>query len=553
MKFFFPVVLLFISGIFIFPLFQNGLFQTHDGDLQIARIAAYYKAILDGQFPVRWGSDLNFGYGHPVLIFMYPLPSYLGAFLHMMGISLPDTFKVITGVSFIFSNMAMYLFLNTFFKNRLTAFMGALVYGVVPYKFLNMYVRGDIGEEAAFIFIPLVLLALTKLFEKNNEKYIFLGGIFYALLILSHNGLALIFSPILFGFFLVSYLFNKDKKYLMHGFVLFISGLFLSAFFWIPALWESRFTQAKILIGSMFVDHFPNMTQLIYSRWGFGPDVNKPGGLSPQVGQLQLILTLVSLPALFINKNKKNIFALYFLCIFVISIFLMTTFSKFVWQTVPFLPFLQFPWRVNAAVLLCASFISTYAFSTNYFKKIMDTSLGKMTLVIVLVGVIYVNLPFTKTMEHKAVNEDYYLNFTGDTTFHGQTNSIWTDSNKNMPSKSPIEIIGGEVEVEGLFRSSTKHSFVANVKKDAQILDNTVYFPGWQVKVDGKKVPIEFQDMNHRGLITFYISKGVRMVNVEFKESPIRLISDMLSLISALSILLFLIFQKKLNWIWRSL
>ncbi|MEX2007761.1 MAG: hypothetical protein WD992_03230 [Candidatus Levyibacteriota bacterium] len=551
MKFLFPLILLLISTIGLFPLLHDGLFLTHDGDLQIARIAAYYKAIIDGQFPVRWGSDLNFGYGHPVLIFMYPLPSYLGAALYILGIGLSDSFKIITAASFVAANISMYLFLNEFFKNRLAAFIGALVYGFAPYRFLNMYVRGDIGEEMALVFVPLVLFALTKLYKKGNKMYVPLGGIFYALLILSHNGLALIFSPVLFLFFLISFFVLKDRRYLVYGISLFVIGLLLSAFFWIPALWESRFIQAKILIGSMFADHFPSIAQLLYSQWGFGPDVNKPGGLSPQIGSLQLVSLLAFIPLVFMWKNKRYIFALYFFIVFAAAIFFMTSASKSFWETIPFLPYLQFPWRINAAVLICASFISAYILNTDPIRRMISKNIGKLLLISFIALMIYISAPFTETKERRKINEDHYLNFTGDTTFHGQTNSIWTDSNKDRPSKSPIEIIGGEVSIENLERSSTRHVFNANVKRDAQILDNTVYFPGWQVKVDGQKVPIEFQDMNHRGLITFYIPKGNRIVEVEFKESPIRFISDILSLAAVILVTIGLVFYKKLSWVER--
>lgn len=550
MKFYFPLILLLISVLFLFPLLRDGLFLTHDGDLQIARIAAYYKAILDNQFPVRWGSDLNFGYGHPVLIFMYPLPSYLGAFFHILGIGLSDTFKIITGASFIFANLGMYLFLNEFFKNRLAAFVGALAYGLAPYRFIDMYVRGDIGEELAFAFAPLVLFALTKLFKKGNELYIFWGGIFYALLILSHNGLALILSPILFFFFLISFLISKDRRYLKYGFFIFSIGLLLSAFFWIPALWESRFTQAQILIGSMFKEHFPNISQLLYSPWGFGPDVNKPGGLSPQIGLTQLFLLSVFIPlSFFERKKKRRIFAFYFFVTFLVAVFFMTSLSKPFWEAIPFLPFLQFPWRMNATVLICISFIVAYILDTSSIRKITSKNVGKLIIACFTAAMIYVSLPFTQTIEQRKVNESYYLNFTGDTAVHGQANSIWTDSGKSMPSESLIEVIGGQVSIENLRRSSTRHVFDANVKTDGQILDNTVYFPGWQVKIDGQKIPIEFQDMNHRGLITFYIPKGNRIVEVEFKESPIRFISDILSLISIATVAILFILYRKLNWV----
>src|SRR5207245_2177489 len=99
------------------------------------------------------------------------------------------------------------------------AFVGSLLYGFAPYHFLDLYVRGDIAEITAFVFIPIVFLCIEKVIQqevkttpliqriRQNSKYLIGGGICYALLILSHNGVSLQFSPV---FLLYSYLRNKN-------------------------------------------------------------------------------------------------------------------------------------------------------------------------------------------------------------------------------------------------------------------------------------------------------------------------------------------------------
>jgi uncharacterized membrane protein YfhO len=80
-------------------------------------------------------------------------------------------------------------------------------------------------------------------------------------------------------------------------------------------------------------------------------------------------------------------------------------------------------------------------------------------------------------------------------------------------------------------------------------LDNTIYFPGWQVLVDGQKTPIEFQDMNHRGFITFSVPKGMHNIEVVFRESAVRLFSDMISLFSIIGIFLIFVFRFYFSFI----
>src|SRR3989344_9482892 len=139
----FPIILLIlISIVFLFPLLSNNFYMSHDGEAHVARFAAYYKAFLDGQFPLRWAGDLNYSYGSPVFIFYYPLPGLLSIPLHTLGLSFENSFKVLISFFFGFSFVAFFLWAKEFVKDE-AAFLGSLLYGLLPYHFLNLYVRGD--------------------------------------------------------------------------------------------------------------------------------------------------------------------------------------------------------------------------------------------------------------------------------------------------------------------------------------------------------------------------------------------------------------------------
>lgn len=526
MKINYLILLVVISIFALFPLFFTPYFDTHDGDLHLARMAQYYKEIQGGNYLVRWGADLNYGFGHPVLIFMYPLPTYAGSLLSFLGFTFLDSFKLIETTTLIGSILLMFLFLKELFKDENSAFFGALLYGFAPYRFLDMYVRGDIGEEFSFLFLPLVLLSLLKI---KNKSFILIGGISFSLLILSHNAYAFIFTPIIAGF--ATLLVLKNRKILKSAFLMLTLGLLLSSFFWLPALWESKYTQAKILIGTMFAQQFPNPLKLLYSPWGFGSEVNHPGGFSPQIGIAQILTILLFIAySVFkkVRKDKYLFFAKYFFVVFLISIFFMLPTSKTLWELIPFMPYLQFPWRIVGVTVLCASVIGAYLFSRLKYK------LNFKSAVVLGIIIFLLSTPFLKTQKATPKSQDFYLNFNGDTTWHGQANSIWTEGNMVKRAKSQMELIGGEGLIQNFKKESTKHTFTISGRTETQILDNTVYFPGWKAKVDGKEIPIEFQDMNHRGLITFRIPKGVHEVAIQFGETKIRLLGDLISLIALL-------------------
>src|SRR3989344_7684600 len=112
---FFPwVLLLFLSLLPLFDLLNPGLPVTHDGIDHVARIANFYQNLKEGVLIPRWAGNLNWGYGHPILMFLYPLPSYAASFFHFVGFSLIDSLKIIFGVAFIASGFTMYLWIKEF-------------------------------------------------------------------------------------------------------------------------------------------------------------------------------------------------------------------------------------------------------------------------------------------------------------------------------------------------------------------------------------------------------------------------------------------------------
>src|SRR3989344_960027 len=95
-KNFLPILILsLISLIPMLDLFNVGLPITHDGQDHIARIANFYQNLLDGNIIPRWAGNLNWGYGHPILMFLYPLPSYAASIFHAIGFSLVDSTKLV--------------------------------------------------------------------------------------------------------------------------------------------------------------------------------------------------------------------------------------------------------------------------------------------------------------------------------------------------------------------------------------------------------------------------------------------------------------------------
>ncbi|MCJ7792945.1 MAG: hypothetical protein MUP45_03130, partial [Candidatus Marinimicrobia bacterium] len=155
LKRFLPLVLILVGLVALLDFFHPGLPVTHDGQDHVARIANFYQTLTEGNLIPRWAANLNWGYGHPVVMFLYPLPSYFASFFHFLGFSLVDSTKLVFGLGFLLSGFFMSLWLKEIWGEE-AGFIGGLLYLFAPYRFLDLYVRGAIGENFAFIWPPLI-------------------------------------------------------------------------------------------------------------------------------------------------------------------------------------------------------------------------------------------------------------------------------------------------------------------------------------------------------------------------------------------------------------
>lgn len=514
-KLYFSIFLIFVSLILLLPFYSGRFYLNHDAEVHLVRSVEYMRAFLDGQIPPRWAPNLNFGFGSPVFIVFYPLAGYLIALLHLLGLSLEHSFMFLAGMAFILGPLGLFLWLREKYDD-FTAFLAALFFSVIPYRFLTLYVRGSIGELIALGLIPFIFYCL----ESRRSK-ILVGGILYGLLVLSHNGLSLIFTPI---FILYSFFIAKKHREIL---LMLVIGLGLSSYFWIPALIESKYTSFLLYYKDMYRDNFISFLSLIYSPWGFETRINEQGGLSAQIGVPGAIMLLSVTVIIFFRRNKKQTsFFLFWLAILLIGIFLSTALSSSLWEISDFLKKFQFPWRFLVIASFATSAISPILFS-NTSKRI--------ALVIITLCIVY-SLPFIKVQKYITRGDNYYYSYQGSSTHRAEATPIWSPGDPSRKALSRLEIIGGQAILKNVHFQSTKHSFTVLSRTGAAILDNTLYFPGWTLRIDGEKTPLEFQDPNHQGLITFHVPAGEHNVEVAFENTKVRLVGNIISFISILAV-----------------
>ncbi|QQG41079.1 MAG: hypothetical protein HYV37_02015 [Candidatus Levyibacteriota bacterium] len=357
-------IILAISFWAVRSLFAPGFFPIHD-DTQVARVFEMGKVLQTGVFPARWVPDLGYGYGYPIFNYYAPLAYYVGGIITLIGVDALIATKIMIGLGVLLAGIFMYFLVRELW-GELGGIIAALFYIYAPYHALQIYVRGAVGELWSYAFIPLVFYGLYKIYTEKKWKWVIVGSIGYTGVILSHNLTAIMLTPFLLIVILFyCFIFYKNRQLYAIRYSLYavLLGLLLSAFYWIPAVFEMQYTnvQSQIGGGADFRDHFVCLNQLWDSPWGFGGSTKGCiDGLSFKIGKLHLITVIMSLFVVlsFIWRRRyiRLGIILFSLVGFFASVFLMLEISKSIWETVPLIAFFQYPWRF----LLFTSFFSSF-------------------------------------------------------------------------------------------------------------------------------------------------------------------------------------------------
>lgn len=526
----FGLVFLVLLILPILSLLHSGLPITHDGQDHVARIANFYQNLAEGNLIPRWAANLNWGYGHPILEFLYPLPSYFASVFHLIGFSLVDSTKIVYGLGMVLSLSFMYFWLKQFLGKE-PALLGAFLYTYAPYRFVDLYVRGDIGENLAFAFVPLVLYFIFKLYKKPDLKYSLLGALSLALLILAHNAIALITVPFIFLYALYLIWLSKfNKNLILNSLCLILFGFALSAFFWAPALFEGKYTLRNIVTKGGYLNNFASFGALFYGPWSYGGS----GQFTVQLGIIQW-LALISSPILafifWLKRDKNFLLTLVYILYTLLAIFLMLPISNFVWARIMLLQNFQFPWR----------FLAITVFSTSTLAALLIYKIPKrlqlIMVLVLIVMVLLVSKDYLKARDYLYKPASFYTGIYYSTTDTGESSPIWSVRFMEHTPKTHLEVLDGKASVKEVKRTSTDHVYSVNVWKETLFAENTLYFPGWEILANKVPVNIQFQDPHYKGIMTFKLSPGQYRIEAFYQETKLRIIFDIISLLSLVIIL----------------
>jgi hypothetical protein len=568
-----------------------------DSPFLLQRVYEMSVALQGGHFPVRWMPDAAFGFGYPFWNYYAPLAFYVAAMFHLAGLSIVNAIKLTQILGFLGAGAGMYLMADDIFDSRPAALLAAAAYTYAPFHLVNVYVRGDsLGEFVAFAFYPLVFLGLRRLRARPGPGPAAFTAIAYAGLILSHNISALIFTPFALAYVLfllftnhrtehqteeshhavrsTQYAMGSRGGYLLWTAAIFALGLTLSAFYWAPALLEQDAVQLQGNLTGYFhyAGHFRS-ANLVQRELLFDFDVDAAGtpfamGLIQAILGLAGFLIIIALSVsrnsqratrnaqLTIHNSQLTIHNSYFFAgIAVVSTFLITPWSRPLWDHLPLLPFVQFPWRwlsvqafgLSVVIGGLAGFLNRNRFRTGRHHYTIPWILAiSLILLIILTSMLHLQVQYLPIRDTDVTPERLmlYEMFTGNIGSTVRAEYLpaavnprpWTSARlvEGMPAH-PL----GATSAELLRSGPAWQQWQITVDQPRDVVFPTYWFPGWHAAVDGR--PAETSAQPNHGGIRVTVPAGTHHVNLALGRTPVRRLAELASAFGVLLLLTLLV------------
>lgn len=533
-------------------LTKDVIYESDDYKLHAVRVANYYLALKQGQLPVRWGPNLNGGYGYPSFNYMYHTPYIVGSAIHSTGFSVQESLNISVLFSLLFGGISCYFFVKSYLKSEIWSILLAVSFIINPYTLLNVYWRGAVGELYFYAFVPIFLLATKKLLKSYNLFYFLLLIFATSLLILSHLP-----SILLLGMLVVFFIIAELKVIRINNLLRIIFpvtlGFLLTAWYWIPAyfeLWMVKYQNTTSLtqFGSQFISSISvfDIRKNIFSSDFFVPVL--------QIGGVSILAIIVGLYLLKYSKKSLNLILLIFL-----SLFLSSGLSEIIWQLVKPLQYIQFPWRFLWLITIASIFILIQFFSE---KKIAETW-KTVVAILVALGILFSAQAYI-AIKGGGTRSDfdwYHPTFETGSSFNEHL-PIWANmiyhfpdelvyiTNDNVGILAPLnrtELIHklSDLNVKVIKLDGGSISYEINTNQDIVVLHKRLFFPGWEAYINQEKTEINIGIPEYNGIIAISVPSGSSIVDLKFTGyTKLRKISEIISIFTAGFIIGHLIYKK---------
>jgi len=507
------------------PFFFLGTPSGHDVEFHLYSWLEVLSQWKQGIFYPRWAALAHFAFGEPRFVFYPPASWTLGALLSAIFPWIV-TASLYIWIALVAAGVSMFVLARRSLDRR-DAIFAAVLYAVNPYHLVIVYWRSAFAELLASCLVPLLLLCLLRAVQESRRAIVPLALVLAAAWLTNAPAAVMIHysTALLLVYFAWQ---RRSARLLLVGAAAVVLGALLSAFYLLPAIYEQRWINIAEAVseGSRPIDNFLFVHTADVDHDNFNHIVS-------WAAAFEIVMVIAAAwGARLWRKTDRDLLNALLGWAGACSL-LMFPVSAVLWNVLPKMQFMQFPWRW----LLCLSMIFSLLVAIGMRRWWWRGAVCAISILVIVMAWHRIQPPWwdnASDLREMQDNMEERVGYEGTdeyTPLGADPGAIDKDKNTNKHARNVTVAGPARAAIRVSRWDAESKTFTAQVSAPDQLELRLFRYPVWQAEVNGRVVGTESTET---GQVLVPVEAGMNRVQVSFVRTWDRAVGGWISLFTAL-------------------